>query len=290
MKRYCFIYNPSANRGRSAKKFRQLKQITSSWPDTEYITSESSNHLKSKAREASSYFDVIVACGGDGTVKDVAVSLMHSKANLGIVPLGSGNDFIKTLGLPSGLKESLNVVYGGRSRAIDLGRCNDFYFLNTLGFGFDGETNLHASQSTIRNGMMRYAVAALKTNISLKPFQAEVQIEARQLSEKQWIMLTAANGRVEGGNFLIAPDASVCDGMLNMVTVKPVSRWLLPFLLPLIIIGKHGWLPYIQSYEAKTIVLHFNKAVYIHADGEQIKTGETSFEISVIPSTINVIC
>ena len=287
---FCFLYNPSSNRKRSYNKFLLLKELTKSWPDVDYITTESRNHLKSAARKAAKHFDTVVACGGDGTVRDVAVALMDSDATLGVIPLGSGNDFSKGLGLNSGLKNAVEVLKRGKTGTVSIGRCNDFYFINTLGFGFDGQTNRYATESSLRIGSIRYALAALKANFLRTPFKVVVTFDGNLVKENDWIMITAANGRVEGGNFIIAPDATPFDAVLRLVMIRPISKWLLPLLLPFFLMGRHQWLPYYECKEVQKVSLDFNRSVFIHTDGEQINSSDTHFEIELYPEALHVIC
>lgn len=110
MKRYCFLYNPSTNRQRSLYKWEKLKNLTETWPGAEYWVSQNRAHLQELALEAAKNFDMVIACGGDGTVRDIALSLYQSDANveLGVIPLGSGNDFSKSLDLPDKLHAQLD--------------------------------------------------------------------------------------------------------------------------------------------------------------------------------------
>lgn len=287
---FCFLYNPSTNRRRSLKKFEKLKKLTEDWPDTEYLTTDSRDNLQALAKKKAFQYKTVVACGGDGTVRDVAVALMETKAKLGIIPLGSGNDFSKSIGLSTDLQNSLDKLKKERIKFVSIGKCNDFFFINTLGFGFDGQTNLYATESKVRIGSLRYALAALKANMLRKSFRVEICIDGSPLDEKDWMMITAANGRVEGGNFVIAPNATPFDDLLRVVLIKPVTKWLLPFLLPLFVMGGHQWLPYYECQEAKRITLNFERPVFIHTDGEQINSDETKFEINLIPEALEVIC
>ncbi len=290
MMSFCFLYNPSTNRNRSFKKFLKLKEHTENWPDVSYKTSESRKHLTTLAQEAAKEYEVVVACGGDGTVRDVAVAIMDSEAKLGVVPLGSGNDFSKSIGLCSGLEENLKILKTCRSRTASIGKCNDFYFINTLGFGFDGQTNHYASQSSIRIGSLRYVWATLKTNFKRKTFKTKIRFDDRQITGENWIMISAANGRVEGGNFIIAPDATPFDELIRLVTIKPISKWILPFVLPLFLFGRQQWLPHYACEIVEKINLKFDRPVFIHTDGEQIHTETTEFDIELVSSALQVIC
>lgn len=288
--KYCFIYNPSTNRSRSENKYKQLKRITKNWEGVEYIESTSSNNLKELADNASRDFETVVACGGDGTVRDIAVSLMGTGANLGVIPMGSGNDFSKSLGIPRDLNKAIQVLKKGRRKPIGVGKCNNFHFINTIGFGFDGLTNEYAGQSAIKLGSLRYVWAALKTNFQMQPFTAKLEPDDSIVVENDWLMITAANGRIEGGNFIIAPNASLFDNKLELVTIEPISKWILPFLLPLFMIGKQEILPFVSSRQVNRIRLKSKRPVAIHTDGEQVYTEETDFTIELIPSAIKAIC
>lgn len=287
---YCFLYNPSSNREKSYKSFLKLKELTADWEDTQYISTRSRIHLKSEAENAGLRYDTVVACGGDGTVRDVAVALLHTDASMGVIPLGSGNDFSKGIGLDKDLESAVEALKRRKTCSISVGKCNDFHFINTLGFGFDGQTNRYAMASNLRFGSLRYALAALKANFLRTPFKVNITIDGTMMDEDDWIMITAANGRVEGGNFIIAPDANPFDELLQLIMIRPISKGLLPFLLPLFLIGRQEWLPYYECRKAKNVSLKFNRPVYIHADGEQITSGDTKFDITLYPKALTVIC
>ena len=231
MKRFCFLYNPSTNRQRSSQKWEKLKDLTESWPSTEYWVSKNRAHLQKLAAE-------------------------------------------------------------GNTRQVDLGQCNDFFFINTLGFGFDGQTNLYASQSRIKTGTLRYILAALKTIRKMEPFKASIHIDdpAKIIEEDSWIMITVANGRVEGGNFVVAPQASLFDGLFNLLTVNTVNKWMLPFLLPLFLAGHPEISSKVNYHAARSIRIQFDRPVNIHTDGEQINTLDTNFRIRILPGALNIIC
>lgn len=268
----------------------KLKELTGDWPGVAYKTSESREHLTTLARKAAMDYEIVVACGGDGTVRDIAIAIMNTEAKLGVVPLGSGNDFSKSIGLSTGLEETLAVLKSTRCRPVSVGKCNDFHFINTLGFGFDGQTNYYASQSSIRMGSIRYAIAALKTNFKRVSFSSQLRLDGSLIDGEDWIMITAANGRVEGGNFIIAPDATPFDEFLRLITIKPISKWILPIVLPLFLVGKQQWLPQYACRLTEKINLKFNKPVFIHTDGEQIQSKATEFDIELLPSALKVIC
>lgn len=239
------------------------------------------------ANEAASHFDVIVACGGDGTINAVATGIWKTNTPMGILPIGSGNDFSKNLDIPANFDRALQILLEGTPRAIDIGTYNGAVFVNTLGIGFDGETNRYASQTTWLPGKWKYIWAAIKTNFGMQPIPMKLSINGKTI-EKELYMVTIANGKVEGGNFMVAPDASVRDGYFDVVLMEPISRWILPFYLVLFIRGNHTNLSQVQIEKATTLTIEWVGSVPIHADGEQKKMQKT-LHITVHPSALSVI-
>lgn len=292
MKRYCFIYNPGARRGHSKAKIERLKAYVSEWEGSEIFNSTCYDDLSKMSEDASGHFDIIVACGGDGTVREVASGLIHKDTPMGIIPMGSGNDFSKSLGIPRSLPASIDTLTAGNARPVDMGSCNDFYFINTLGFGFDGLTNRFASRTKYINGTLKYIWSALKANYRISPFTVRIQTEAGNTTgdgEEELLMISAANGRVEGGRFYIAPEAKIDDGTFSLVTVRPISKFILPVLLPLFWFGKQKILRKYASREVTRCKLEFDQPQPLHADGEIMQSGETVFDIEVIPGAVQVI-
>jgi YegS/Rv2252/BmrU family lipid kinase len=288
VKRCAFIYNPAARNGQSQANLAKLKQGIKGWPKADFYRSETEGHISQLVANLLPSYDIFVACGGDGTVLEVASELIHTEKSLGIIPLGTGNDLCKTLNIPRDIDKALALIKRGNSTKIDVGKCNDFYFLNSLGFGFDGLANRYALQLDKLPGFFRYAVAALKAAFKQNTFSVDINAANKEYS-KELIMVALANGRVEGGSFWIAPGASITDGKLNLVTIRPASKWLIPLLLPLFLFKKAKWLPQVQNITIANATLNFNDKQEIHADGEIIKTDAKTFSISLLPKELKVI-
>lgn len=286
--RHCaFIYNPAAGHNKSDAKFGVLKKKIAKKPGCEIFTSESQEHIGDLIQQLSTDFDVFVACGGDGTVREVAKGVINCDAAMGIIPMGNGNDLCKTLKIPTAVEDAFELIFNGEQQEIDVGYCNDFIFLNTLGFGFDGLANryVHKMPDTTFS-TWNYMRSALKANIYREFFRVKINQE----DKTKLMMLTLANGRVEGGKFWIAPNASITDGQLEMVQVRPVSKWILPFLLPFFLFKKISWIPYLDTTKINSLDLEFEKEVEIHADGEIIKNDIKTFSISMHDNKLPMIC
>lgn len=286
---YCFIYNPGSNKYKSSQLLSRLKSHLRHFSNSDLIVSQKIGDITEHARSAAGNYDVVVACGGDGTTREVAEGLIGTRARMGIIPMGSGNDFSKSVGIPADIKRAFSILEQGKTRPADLGRCNDFYFINSLGFGFDGLTNRYASQMKPMPGGFKYTLAALKANINSYQFNADIMVDHRRIN-REYLMVTIANGPVEGGLFKIAPGADPGDGSMDLVLVRPFSRWILPSLLPFFLTGRQEIFAGVSRYPFQdNIRLTLNRPVDIHADGEVIDTRETTFEVQLLPSAISVI-
>lgn len=290
MKRYAFIYNPAARGGKSEYKLAALEKRINQLPKAKLFRSEIKGDIPGLIKRIKDDFDIFVACGGDGTVREIASQLISTEKSLGIIPMGTGNDLCKTLKIPTDIKKSLEVLFKGESKMIDVGCCNGRIFLNVLGFGFDGLTNRYAHDELKRfPSFLRYAVAALKASVYHSPFSLQIKNKTG-ISHQKLIMATFANGRVEGGCFWIAPEASLTDGKLNLITISPINKWLIPILLPFFIIKKPGWIPQLKSTEVTEISINLKNEVEIHADGEILNNKKSDFSISLISNGLEIIC
>ncbi len=289
MKRYAFLYNPAAQGGKTGLKLERLQTLIKEFDDAYLFHSQNIGDISDFIDQNFEKFDVFVACGGDGTVREAAEPLINTKKQLGIVPLGTGNDLCKTLDIPIKLEQSISVLKQANIVSIDVGQCNDFIFLNSLGFGFDGLTNRYALQLKHLHPFFAYAISALKAVLNHSPFDVTIDKGGNTIKERA-IMFSLANGRVEGGSFWIAPTASITDGKLNTVLIKPISKWLIPILLPLFLIKKPQLVPHVKSGQVEKLTLNFSDKIEIHADGEIIESDLNEFNISLHAKALKVIC
>ncbi len=295
------VLNPTANHGRSIRDAADLRALTgnhnASWSGTEYP-----GHATELARQAGEQgCDLVVAVGGDGTVHEVVNGLMQvpegTRPALGIVPLGSGNDFAHILGLPNDPGEALLSAINGQSHPLDVGSVRDEndrleYFNNTIGMGFDAVVNMHTRKITAIHGFMMYFVALMRTIFrNFDPIDLHVETD-----EETWdlcsLMLALGNGPREGGGFIITPDAKLDDGILNYVTIKSISRLMMLRLVPEVMRGTHGRFKQVRMGTCRKMSVTSKQPLYIHCDGE-IYAGfgmdVRKLAIQILPNSINLL-
>jgi YegS/Rv2252/BmrU family lipid kinase len=216
---------------------------------------------------------------------------------LGVVPVGSGNDFAHGIGASRKSDEALLLALDGGSSTVDLGLMTDEdgrkeYFDNTLGIGFGAVVTIRSHRLPILRGFIMYLTAVIQTIIlDHNPMNMEIQTDGEKWQQSV-IYLVLCNGPREGGGFLIAPEAKIDDGLLNYAMITNVSRPMMLRIVPEVMKGTHGRFRQVRMGTCKKFTLSANRSLYIHADGE-IYSGpgtdlrKVSFE--VLPNALKVV-
>ncbi|MBO6524364.1 MAG: diacylglycerol kinase family lipid kinase [Balneolaceae bacterium] len=283
------IVNKASNSGRALKEIQShWAQILEKLVEVTLFEVEPQDSIEKVVALKSEHFDVIVACGGDGTARKVAIGLKDSEALFGVLPIGTGNDFAKMLGLTSSFSENLDTLASLKTKKLDLIQFNDSYFINTLGLGFDGRTNLYASKLTFLKGTAKYVVAGLQSLITSKSFTSTIQINDETYSFNT-VMTLIANGKWEGGRYFISPESVLNDGFFEIIIINDISKFRLAIEFIRLSFG-HSLSDEIQStFKANKVTIRTSKPVLVHADGE-VESQETKFEIGVEAKQLKVIC
>jgi diacylglycerol kinase (ATP) len=288
------IANPIAGRGRGRETLlaaeealhRQGLQFTTE------MTSRPQEAMEIAQQAAEEGCELVVALGGDGTSNEVANGLLssgNSKVALGMIPIGTGNDFASMFDTPADLEAVARRLQEGKTRLIDVGWINDRYFVNALGIGFDALASVEALKiQHFLSGMPLYLVAVLITLREYKIPHITVEFDGERLSMPM-TMLCVANGKREGGGFLIAPDAKNDDGVFELLIAKGLGRLGILRLLPEVMRGTHVDKEPVTMARAKRVILDSPDPLPVHADGEIIYTDAHHLEIEIIPRRLRVI-
>ena len=232
------IVNPAAGNGRSMATCEAVcHRLTERSIPYELHKTNHPTHATEIAREAAARgVETVIAIGGDGTVTETAAGLCGTKTALGIIPSGTGNDFIKTAGIPANWKEALELILKEPARPVDCGAVNDRFFINVCGTGFDVMTLDFAEKAKKHvRGLLPYLYGVLRAIVAFRPVQMHIEIGQDIVLDGKYMIFSIANGRFFGGGIPIAPLAAVTDGLLDVLIVDAVPRWKLPaYLIPLL--------------------------------------------------------
>lgn len=265
-----FIVNPAAGNHHALKVQTMLKQeMDSRGLDCRFVRTERPGHATELASTAAASPECtgVIAVGGDGTAFEVACGLMNTGVPMGIIPAGTGNDFIKTVNLPTKPMEALNFILSHPPRPVDVGGLNDRLFLNVCGTGFD-VTVLDYTQAAKKycRGLLPYLIGLIRGIAHYKPVHVRFTADGHT-EEREVLICSIANGRYFGGGIAICPEASADDGLLDLVIAEHQPRWKLPFLVPTLLMGGIDKFSFTTHKRCKEVEL-YSKNMRLNADGE----------------------
>ena len=290
------IVNPYSGRWKGQRSVPAVEAVLKeAGVDFDLVCTAGSDHAIELAREAAlEGYSPVVAAGGDGTIGEVVNGLIQAAGDqvagpLGIIPLGSANDFIQTLGTPADLKEACQLLQTGHMRTIDVGRVNERYFINDVGVGFEPQVTLESRKIKRLRGKFIYLVAVLRA--VRDPIQAHITIEwdGGQRVSKPILMVSVANGRCTGG-FWLTPYAELGDGELDFIFADALSRLQILRFLPEVMRGTHLDKDPVTYGRTRRIVITSDDPLPVVADGEIMTTEAHRLEMEVLPGRLQVLC
>lgn len=234
--------------------------------------------------------DVIVACGGDGTIHEVATQLVNTDIALGIVPVGSGNGLASNLEISKNVDQAIENIKSGVVKRIDVGKINHKYFFSNMGFGIDATIIENYEKSGSRK-LLSYLKAALQSAKKFEFKNIEVTIDGKQKKIKP-LLLFISNSNEMGYSMTLTPKASLQDGLLDVLMVPKINT-LQKFYFGLLVLlkktdrfTKAEW-KQVQSLEVAIADYETN---VIQLDGEYYLFKENTFNIEVLSSALKVLC
>ena len=238
---YAFILNPIAGNGFALETMEKIEtEMKQRGLPYRVLRTESPGNATELARRLANEPGIraVISVGGDGTAFEVASGMMNTGKPMGLIPAGTGNDFIKTAKIPKDPMEALEVALRGNTSQVDMGRLNEGSFLNVCGTGFDVTVLDYAESLKQRyRGLMPYFLGLLKSIAHYKPVRLKVEIDGKR-EEGEYLICSVANGRFIGGGIPICPAAELEDGKLDVILVENVPRWKIPFYLPGLMMGR----------------------------------------------------
>lgn len=284
--KHLFIINPVAGKGKTLKMIPEIKALMESCSlYYEIEITKAPGHASEIAREYSNKYPGlrIYAVGGDGTMNEVLQGMVGSGSCLGILPAGTGNDFLKNFCPLMNPSELLPLLVKADPIPVDVCKINDKYFLNIASVGFDADVvanTQHLKRLPYMQGKIAYIGGILLSLIRLKNVKATFFIDDEKIEMPGMLLSAFANGRFYGGGMMPAPDAVPDDGYLDVCLIKDMKRLGILRFFPRFIKGTHISMSEVTTRRCRSVRMESPEPLHMNADGELFESDR--LDISII--------
>ncbi|MFQ5675491.1 MAG: diacylglycerol/lipid kinase family protein [bacterium] len=230
--------------------------------------------------------DLVIVIGGDGTINEITTALVGSEVAMGLIPAGSGNGLARTLGIPFNLERACHLIATGEEVKIDAGKANNRIFALVAGVGFDAKVGKRFDEHHKR-GAAGYFYLGAKEFLFYTPDPIKISFDDKSFEISPFVV-AVANGKQYGNNAIIAPDAILNDGLLDITIVHQTSNFQLLRALPKLFGGKLARYPHAEFYQTKFVRIERNTPGLLNIDGEPVLE-EPVIEVSILPQSLKII-
>ena len=288
-KKVLIIHNPRAGQ---KKKIKLSEEIQKWSANREYVFDYSETKYAGHGTELTKKaiddgYACVVAAGGDGTVNEIATTLVGTDVSLGIIPMGSGNGLARHHKIPMDLEKSFHLIFSGKSAKMDAGLINGKYFFCAAGIGFDSLVSEKFANSKTR-GLISYFLIALKQYFKYNSKLYSIQINDKVI-DKKCFFITFANANQFGNHAYIAPHAKIDDGKLDICLVSPF-KWYKGFSLAnRLFNGTIQKSKIYQTINSDKVAITSSNSINFHYDGEIMVNSSNKIDLSIKPKALNII-
>lgn len=285
-----FLVNPKAGRGLSSASFGRLRTLASR-AGAGFVVSRGAADLAEQARRAAADgIERLLVAGGDGTIHHTVQGLAGTSCALGVIPVGTGNDFAGTLQVPPDLDAAIQRGLTGEIRRIDLIRVGETYSVSYVGVGFDSEATRFANGVKTLRGPLVYPYAVIHTLATFQPPRMRI-VHDEGVFEGGVMFTTLANLTRFGGGMRIAPQAEIDDGLLDLVIVKEIPRRTLLTVFPKVYNGRHVGHPAVLFFRTRRVEITIDRAMTLYGGGEPVRPMEAGETVAaeVAPAALSVV-
>ncbi|MCB0281183.1 MAG: diacylglycerol kinase family lipid kinase [Calditrichaeota bacterium] len=284
--KYSLIINPNSGKDRS--KFAIVSLIKKFNKDVDILFTKHPGHAGKLAKKsASEKKDIVIAAGGDGTINEIASALLHTNTSLGIIPLGSGNGYARSLDIPLKPYDAMNVIFKKNKRLVDVGEINEKYFFAVAGVGLDASIGQKFQQHHTR-GALPYFYLGLKSyfEYDYPKFNLKINDEIFNINPT---LITIANAKQFGNGAIIAPQADIQDGLLDICILEKMSIIQSLDTVLKLFNGKIEKAGSYKSYRCNKLEISSEHRLNYHIDGEPFQT-DVPLKIGIAKEALSVIC
>lgn len=284
------VWNPVAGNGAAVQAYETVtRELATRGIPFSSSKSEYPGHAVDLAKQAvSDGAKKVVALGGDGTIREVAMGLLNTDVALGIVSCGTGNDIVRPLKIPRDPVEALNLVLNGEARHMDAAMANDLLYFNVAGFGFDVDV-LHYVEiykKKMKNGSLAYLRGLIAAIANLQSRKTKIRWPGGEM-EADVLIIAAGNGTHFGGGMMVTPKADPFDGLLDMCIIHGVKKSDALTLLPKFLKGKHLDTKFVTYFSATELTAECEPSSMLDVDGDVLPGTPVTFRI--LPKSVWVI-
>jgi diacylglycerol kinase (ATP) len=284
-----FIVNPHAGIG-NRDSFPQLVKNAINSKDFDYqiaYTTCQGHATELSLAAVRDNIDLVVAVGGDGTINEVARSLIDTETILGLIPAGSGNGLARHLNIPLHAEAALKLINQGTISKIDTGIVNLQPFVSIAGMGFDALVAKEFAKQPHRGFLSYFRIVATRYQ-AYKPKHYRIVIDGEQVIEKDALFVIMANSNQFGYNTTIAPNAKLNDGLIDVCIVEKPPIFEMPLIINLLFLKMIHHSKYINIHKARHVEVFRDKNRNINLDGEPVKLSK-NLDITINPLSLNII-
>ncbi|WP_293682044.1 lipid kinase [uncultured Phenylobacterium sp.] len=283
-RRGLMLVNPNARRGQQALEV--IDRLAAGGVDVTVERFSNPSEVAADIVKRAAGTDLVIVCGGDGTVAAAAPGLLQTGLPMGILPLGTANDLARTLRLPLDLAAAAEVIVQGHTERIDMGEVNGHPFFNVASLGLSADLARGLTRESKRRwGRLAYAIRALQVLFAARPFHAEV-INRQERIDVRTLQIAVGNGRHYGGGSVIHEHASIVDGHLDLYSLDPGSVWKLALMFDTFRRGRHGVWAEVQTSKCVEFDVRTRRPRSVNADGDIVT--QTPAHFVVRPAAIEV--
>ena len=284
---YSIVINPTSGKGAALKKLEKLEELLQKRSIAYRVdrTEKSGDAQKLATKAVIDGLTGVIAVGGDGTFSEVVHGVKESGLEVILAPNGTGNDFVRMFKLPKDTVAAVEKQLDSPTRYIDIAKCNDRYFLNVIGCGFDVEVLRVVEQIKDRTSALgAYLTGAYSAIKNYRPMDVTLAKDDGSEETHAATVVSVGNGTFIGGGMKAIPGACVDDGLLDVMTIGTVKRWAIYGLLLLFAAGLHVWLKKLVKIERCRKVHINSNDLYLQADGEIFRADDVV--LSVVPGAL----
>lgn len=284
-KRALLLRNPKARRGQESIA-PLLQRLESGGLDVTVETFEALPEIARDIVRLRHMADLVIVCGGDGSVSSAALAAMESGLPLGIIPMGTANDLARTLDIPMDLVAAADVIARGETRPVDVGMVNGHAFFNVASIGLSSDLAQSLDpELKKRFGRLGYALAAMKILARASHFSAKITEKGRTIAVETY-QIAVGNGRHYGGGNVVEENAEIDDGHLDLYSLEMKNLWKLALMLRSFRSGTHGAWSEVRTARCVEFEIETKKPMPVNTDGEIVTSTPAHFKVH--PKAISI--